>query len=348
MSKQSTKSYQWAFSTNKQSDYGTALDSAQITQTHSCKSLELVEHTPDDTNDEDTYGKGHGWKTYVKGTTLDTQFKRTFNGSSTVLGWTFALVTGNVVTSQPNAAEAPNVSQHKMKPLKPGASGFSPQLPATTVIEQRHPGNQKIYRDILCKTVEISGIKDTWLQATSAFIGSGHLENSAVAMPSLIPKSFLRPANVSFELAGQDISTDLTDLKFSFQNEFDEKGGYGPGCPTVKHGDQEYAVRSKCFKSGDKSDLSFSILLDTDLDLETEALTKAVKSVNFKCTGDLIESTYYHGLEINIPSAVIKAAKVGEENNLYKYDISIEILYNEGIESVWEATITNDTPNYLS
>jgi hypothetical protein len=113
MSTQNSRSYQRAFSLNKQANIFTAVASAQINKMRSTRGFGPITESEGKISDRSWYGKGHTFSTFAE------RFSKQYvipaaESSATSLEALFAaaFVMGNVVTTQPNSATKPLEYQH--------------------------------------------------------------------------------------------------------------------------------------------------------------------------------------------------------------------------------------------
>ena len=118
---------------------------------------EKSEEDPEKIDDKDQAGKGNEFPTWQANTTCSTQGTMNFHASSYILGFGFALVNGKLVTSQPDDVGAPDTYEHECSMMDIDDPAVGKQLPCFTYVEQLSTEHQRKYRDMLVKSLAISG-----------------------------------------------------------------------------------------------------------------------------------------------------------------------------------------------
>jgi hypothetical protein len=345
-----TAAARWAFANNRQSAYGTALDDVNITLSHTCTALDIVEKNPTKWKDDNVAFKGHWWVTETLPLLADLRMKRSFLGSSFILGYIPALVIGNVVTTQPDPTGSPTVYQHEIKPLRPDDPSFDLQLPVTSIVES-YAGKKIKCRDLLGKGFEITGAKKEWWKINADLVGSGFSETSTLTMPDFMGVTLLGFASVQFDYDGTPIGAKIDNLKFSYQNNLLEDEGYHAGSGFIEIDGKKYQVRGRLLRNGDKGEtfeLSFDMLLDSAIDLENDAWKLAEKAITITAEGDKIDDFYNHKMELFYPKVELNTAKLGQKDGLFNYAVTPEIKFDPTLNAPFKIVITNNVSGYLA
>lgn len=167
------------FSTKKQTAYGTAVTDVDITEAHPYEGNQ-IDFTVEKIDDKDQAGKGNEFPTWQANTTCSTQGTMNFHASSYILGFGFALVNGKLVTSQPDDVGAPDTYEHECSMMDIDDPAVGKQLPCFTYVEQLSTEHQRKYRDMLVKSLAISGQTGEHLKLNLELLGSGHRETSHI------------------------------------------------------------------------------------------------------------------------------------------------------------------------
>jgi hypothetical protein len=345
MAFQTQRRASWGFSLLRQSAFGTALAPANINKSHPALSMDIPDITLEHEDNAEHAFKGHGHPTEVWGEKADLQMKRSFHGSSFILGWLAALNIANGTTTELSPGP-PAVYQHEFTPLPESDAGFDPQVPVTTLIAHLYDGLQYLCRDIAGKGFTISGQQQQRLKVDADFIGSGYFESDATALPDLVTTSFLKTGNVILNYNSQDIKAPLQEFSFKYENQLIDDG-YGPGSAKMTFGNQDYFCRKYILKDGDTNSLNFKMLLDSTMSLESDHQQAQERPIILTCEGSVIQGEFKHKLEISMPKTVIRSRKIGTDKNYYVVDVEVKPNFDTGIDAPFKLTVINDVPEYL-
>jgi len=337
-----------AFSTKKQSAYGTKLADVDIDKAHPLHGSENIENPFEKFDDAEQFGKGHEFPTYQKNLTADSRVSRSADASSFLLGWVMAFGCGKITTSQPDSSGSPNVYEHEIKPMNIDDPTVGKQLPVTTIVEEITSFKKLLFRDMLVSEFTISGELKKQLQLAFSLIGSGHYENSTLTMPGLTSVSFLKMPGVSFTVGTKNFSPELLNFSFGFKNELAEDLGYHPGSGFLTSGDPSTPqIRGKLPVTKRSVNFSFECLTE-DNDLRQYMELNAEKAITLTAEGSTIENSYKHKLVLSLPKTWIKAVPLGREGNFLKYQVEVKIGWDATSGAPFVATITNDVAAYLN
>jgi hypothetical protein len=333
-----------AFSTNQQDAYGTALTT--LTHAHPYDGS-IFDFTCNKKTNADQVGKGHEHPTMVRNTTCTSGANLKFDGSSFIIGFLAAFGLGDVVTIQPDDVGAPNVYEHTCKEMKIDDPTVGRQLPVTTFVDQISTNWQYKYRDIMVKSFEFSGQLEQDIEASAELLGSGFFEKVAISMPALTGTSFISFSDLNIMYGASSLNAKIQSISFKQISEINEKHGYHPGSPTLNWiTSNPPQCRGRAFVKKRSNELKMRVEAEDD-SLHDDMLNNTETAVTITGIGDLIESTYYHKVEIIVPKAVIKVSKLGEQEDSFIYDLDFTNLYDETLEAPHKVVITNNIPSYL-
>lgn len=333
------------FATKKQTAYGTAVTDVDITEAHPYEGNQ-IDFTVEKIDDKDQAGKGNEFPTWQANTTCSTQGTMNFHASSYILGFGFALVNGKLVTSQPDDVGAPDTYEHECSMMDIDDPAVGKQLPCFTYVEQLSTDHKRKYRDMLVKSLALSGQTGEHLKLGLELLGSGHWETSSITMPSLVQTSFLRFVDIQFDYDGTPLSAQLKDVNFKHVNTLAENDGYFPGSGILNETDGAPQVRGRCLCSARSVELTFKMLIK-NFDLETDMLNNTEKAITITAEGSTIETTYKHKLVLELPKVILKATKLGESDGFFVFDVETTILWDSTLNAPYKATIQNNVPEYL-
>jgi hypothetical protein len=343
MSYATSTGLKFGFSTHQQTSYSTALTAAECS--HETDNDNTVEIIPNKINNAGTFGKGHGYATWRKTISLSTKFSPSFRLTAWMVGYTFSFAFAKVTTNQLEVGP-PAVYEHIFEIL-PVTSLTGLQLPVTTIWQEIKPGEQMAFRDMLLQGFSLSGKTEEHITTSHNWIGSGHFEDSSIVIPDLVQSSFLLFNDVKFEYNSQDISAELQDWTYNYNNSVNEKTGYHPGCPRVTYDGNESFVRGRLLKNSESMDMKFKMLRKDD-SLRTDMLKNIERTITFTATGDPIDTTYDHKLTIEAPKAVLDATNLGKDDKYFVYDCSVGFNWDNTLEGPLKATLITDVADFLA
>ena len=331
-----------AFSLKKQSAFGTAIPDTDLTLAHPVESDEIFTDDLETWSDEGSYGKGHEYPTRRENLTASTGFKMTTKASSLFLGWGLAFACGSVTTVQPDDVGAPNTYEHTFKPMDISDPAIGKDLPVATFVQKLTSFRKTLFRDMTVKSLKLSGQVKQHLALELEFVGSGYSESSTLSMPALASVSFLRTADITFNVGGVDISAKLVSFELMHSNAIDEDAGYRPGSGALPDGAQ---IRAKLPVESRQTAVKFRVEMNDDT-FRDYMRNNTPKSVTITAEGTAIEQEYKHKLEITIPKCFLKASP-SKEKNFYVWDIECEVSWDDVSAAPFTAVVTNTTPAYL-
>lgn len=327
----------WAFTTKKQSAYGTKIPDVDLTKAYPFLGPDMLERTPEIMTDEDEVGKGHEYPTSQEIELWDTKLKRSFYLTTDMAGWIIAFGLGAISSAQQAATTA---YEHTGTPMSPAASL---QLPVTSVVEQQTSGIKQLIRDLLINDFAISGEIGKRLMLETNLVGSGYVEDSTLSMPSLSAGSFLRMRGLTFQIgpSGSEVDESARVKKFEFkwENNPDLEDGYYPGSGLY---------RGRCeLGSPRKASLNFTLLMDQNTTHKDHLENNDYLAAIITAQGALIESTYYHNLTITLPRLAYTALPIGVEGNKLAYNVECNVFYDATSGWPVEIKVMNTETAYL-
>jgi hypothetical protein len=331
---------------DQQSAYGTALPEASMTFVHAFEGENFAKETYEKVNDADKYGKGTEFPVGKQlNLTADVQLSRTVDLSSAVAGFLFGFAFGTVTTTL--VVGTTKVYKHEFIPMNIADILVGKQLPVTGYLEQNEI-EQKFYRDMLMKSVKLTGAEKKQVQAAFEMQGSGYWEVTEYTMPDYIPLSYLRTADCTFTVGATDISGKLKNFEFSWTNEVNPDQ-YNGG-PKLATGQGEFRCRKKMTTKKRKATLTFKMDYE-DNDIREDMLLNTERAVTLTAEGDIIETVsevdYRHKLEIICPKAEFDKADITSDNGELALDCSTLLKYDSTLKAPCKVIVYNDIPAYL-
>ena len=330
----------WAFSTKKQTAYGTKLADVDLTLSTPFKGPDVAVKTPTLETDADQAGRGQEFPESQEIERWDARLARSFDLTSLMAGWVAAFGLGAVTTTQPDQPGAPNTYDHQCRFM---TNTFA--LPVTSIVEQPISGAalKSLYRDLAIADFEISAETLGRLQLACNLVGSGFREDSTLSMPSVTAGSFLRMRGVTFQVGPTgsevDISSRLKSFNLSVNNNPLEDDGYFPGSGLFR-GRLEYGQRREV-------GLTFRMLVADAVErdhLEGNDYLKAI----ITAVGAVISTTYNHQIIITVPRLAYTAVPMGFEDGMAVYDIEANVFHDASSGYPLDITVRNTTVSYLS
>jgi len=337
----------WAFSTKKQSNYGTEIIDGDLTLAYPFKGPDILERPPEIITDEDQVGAGHEFLTRQDTERWDAKLKRNFDLTSMMAAWVAVFGLGKVVSALVSTSLA---YQHDIEFSDPATVGN--QNPVTTIVELLHSGIKRKISDLAISDFTISGDGKNRLQLEANLVGSGSKAVSSLTMPSLTVGDFLRmsgggitdPIGVKFKIgvaaAEVDVSSRLRSFSLKIDNDLQLDDGYYPGTGLY---------RGRCLYGVRKPEFSFTLDAKAGEKVEHDHLEsgqelKAILTV----VGSIIEETYYHQLKITIPKLKYRDIKVGIEDGKQVYTIDSNLFYDSGSNGPLTIQVINTQASYLA
>ncbi len=350
----------WAYSNKRQSAYATETPSGDMNQSHPFTGADMGEHTPNMSDNAAMYGKGHEFATRNEILSWDSMFRRAFQATTKILGWSWAFHLGKVTTTSLGGG----AYNHLMEYMEPtvaaeGYYGSSRQQPVVTIYEQVASNLLRIFPSMQVKAVEVTGSLNDWVLLNVELQGSGkmrRIQPSGFTFPdSTDPATggegaLLRNASLLFTAVSGDISCDVRSFRVRSEYQYFENEGYCPGSGYLTTGDPHSGqIRNKLEFARRAVVLEFVIQApNTDNAIFTALEAATEVDVNLLVTGDQIGSSgFYNSLEIDFPQLNYRAVAIGADGDLITYSIQAVIFYDQGIGNPFTVTVRNSTAAYL-
>jgi len=328
----------WAFSTKKQSAYGTTLDDVDLTLSYPFKGPDILELTPEYLTDEDKVAQGHEWLTRQDLEYWDTHLKRSFDLTSFMAGWIGAFGLGLVSSALASTSLA---YDHTCRFSDPSVDNH--QLPIATIVEKLSSGIKRKISDLVVEDFTISGDGKNRLQLEMNIVGSGQTASSSLSMPSVTAGTFLRMSGLQFQIGVSgsevDVSSRLRKWELKVNNNLMKDDGYYPGSGNY---------RGRCLYGRRTAEFNFTLELEESAQVELTHLAnnqelKAIVTV----TDALIEDTSYHGFVLTVPKLKYKMTPIGVEDGKQIYNVECNLFYDSAAGGPLELKITNTQADYL-
>lgn len=339
----------WAFSNKKQASYSTLVADVDLNQQIAIIGADVAELSRTASSDDRQFGKGHEFPTRFRELARELRLARTMDLSSLMAGWAAAFGMGNVVTSQPNAANNPAAYRHVITFFD---SSVGKQAPVTTVYEQvlAQPSFERRLESLSVADFGISGSRREVAQLQINLIGSGKTTNAAMQPPALTPVSVLDMGGLSFLIGPQgaplDLSQRLLDFTVRVTQNLDFENAYTPGGGL-------YA--SRMWAGTRRATFEAQIFLDSaSADLLDDFVSGTLLEATFKLTGDRILNGQpeMHDCQIKFPAIRITALPIATNGDLLIYRLSAgesDVYKDAGgtPNEPLQITVTNTVPAYL-
>lgn len=287
----------WAFSTKKETAYGTLVADANLNKSVHVTAWELPRHTKELLSDLERFGKTHEWAEARRALTRDLQYTRAMELSSFMAGWAAAFGMGNVTSVQPNAGVNPTAWRHTVKFQ---AASTSKQPPVTTIYEEdwAQTAFRRKLESMALESFTIAGRNREPANLAMSFIGSGKVTTGAVTLPALSALAFLDMGNMLFKIGPQGAAVDTSERLIEFSvtigQALDAANGYFPGSG---------AVRKRIWFTRRTAALAFSVFADAaNTDFKDLFENETLREISFKITGATIgPGPEVHDCEIKFP-----------------------------------------------
>lgn len=317
------------------------------------------------TRDNKGYSTGSYFPTEVYLFEHDLTTTKKFDVSSHAIGKWLLAAMGAIATSQPDGVGSPTVYQHDFTPMDPDVTL---QPPAYTFGEKVGGGLDALYPSIVVKKLKISGEDVGRLKGEVDLIGSGkRIEPSgAIFAPTA---SYNIPGFPSFVyFSGAQLALTVSDAG-TLANPIDYCSGLRVNTWSVEINrtlaeDAGYRQCAGDFQTDNDPDSGAirSELLQTDFDVVINfqvrvqsgsaeyAALQTAKQLDWSAvlTGKAIDGSYNHQLTLNSVLSQYSAIKVGNQDELAVFDITVRQLFNSGTGNSFKAQLINTTASYTS
>ncbi len=354
---QSMIGVEWAFPLLRQSAYGTPVPEVSITQSHPFDGTDIIEHSPNMSDNSAQFGRGHEFATRQDIMSWNSMMKRSFTATTKILGWGFSAHLGS--TSDTNLGGSPSAYQHDMEYQDPGGSGYygsGRQQPVFTIVEQTTSGYIRKFPDMQVKSVELTGKLNDWLMMTLECQGSGNKTNlTGFTFPdqSVSEGERMRFASATFShgISGfeSDISCDVRSFRFRSEYQYFENDGYCPGSGYLA-GSTDPAtgqIRNKLEFGRRAVVLEFVVRADNSTTLFTRLEGDTLLRMVMTFTGSVISGSNRHKLVITVPRLKYRAVPIGTDGDLITYQVQTVVFYDGTDLNPFQVRVVNDVPAYL-
>jgi len=328
---------QRAFSTKKQSAWGTALVNGSMTEAFPFKGEAVAVPGVALIGDDEETGRGHEWPTDSVVARLESSLNLSYDLSTEAAAYLLTFAMGACSSAQQGESAA---YKHDITLLAPATAD---QLPYTTIVEMLTSGIKKKYSDMVVDSVRISGeYGNPRLSVEAEMVGSGKEATSDLSMPSLTTMHYLPWGGVSVKYGTRDseaeVKTRLTQFDFAIRNNHLRDLGYQAGGGTE---------RAQLLFGKREFDFSFTLLADNSTTIRDAWRAGTEASVLIEITGALIADTYYHKLYIDIPNFIITGLEHVKVETRNAWRITGKLHYHSGTSKILSAYVINTETAYL-
>ena len=290
----------WAFTTKKETAYGTALADGDLTLRVTTPQVEAARISKTFRSDQDHAGKGHEFTTELEEVNRDLRRATTFDASSLTLAWVAAFGMGKVATTQPNPGGNPTAYDHAITLADIATTGK--HAPTTTVYEELTAGLKRRLVSLACNDFALTGRATDPVQLTANWTGSGQTTDGALSpLPSLTSQSFFLGADADILFGPPSAAVSIKDrvLEWSLRvsQNLESDLGYHPG--SGKN-------RGRLWVGPRRVSASLTLFAQETDDLETLFLGDTVRELQIVLNGDQIGP----GPEIHKAVALLPAVRV--------------------------------------
>ena len=282
-----------------------------------------------------------------------------FEPASDPLGRILMLACGSVVTTQPDATNAPTAFQHVFDPQDPNVSR---QLPATTLVEKVGNAVDALYPSCIVESFGLKGEGIDRITSTFGLRGSGkRITPSTLAFathvhPAASQKYFFN-SQVSLTVAdagtldnstAYGVAKRLESWEINIDNQLLADDGYRPGSTDFQNaGDTTSgAIRSECLFGERSITGMFVVRVDSGSDEYTALKSQSPLDFKIVLTGPLIASTFHHSLSIESALMSYEAIEYGERNGIVTLQIKPKFLYDTTTGKILTITLVNECVSY--
>ena len=316
-----------AFGFTDQADLATAntaLELWSLTKTN--PALSVV--NPNTENDANDIGKGDEFPTQNFPTSMDTAVPLEKYTSSEFAAWLFCFTTGNATKTPAGTLGFTYLAT----PSDPVVDCLD--LPSFTYAEQiRTPPDAVIDRASIGMVIQDwslvmeSGPGRANCRMTSNFVGTGAVAQPSgiTPFPPVTPEHFLNAASATISINGIDyiLTKTFISLELRWNNNVRLDTGFYPGSGTNQYG---YAVRGRMEYGTRECTLSFVARATKGSPEFTNLLNQTPGTAKVTLKGALIETTFFHALEIDIPKMVMGAVVNGDQDGIVTVACTVTIL----------------------
>ncbi len=333
--------FKWAYGTKKQSAYATPVADVDLTKTHALLGPGDVEEKPEILTDAEEAGRGTEWAGSQAIERWEATLKREGYGTPELLGFLCAFWFGSVVTTQPDAGQAPLVYEHEFRVLRPPTT----ELPVTSIVELGASSLRRKIESAVVSALEISAENPGRLKVAADLVGSGKVTlPGSFSFPSMPTESqvYFRTNVMTFTINNVALTSRLQSFKVRLDNALLLRHGYEPGSGLY---------RSK-IEYGARRPLTFEYTLFADAtggDLATlraETL-QTPNAIVFDGT-DSVNGVLKHKVTITIPKLKLVGVRQDDVDGRRVHRITTEIHDDQAAASPINIKVRNANASYLT
>ncbi len=309
-------------------------------------------------NREHATGKGQATRRWT--VSHDTARKLALQICTEELGRYLLLATGKVVTTQPNAAQAPTVYKHVFTLMD---LLTTLQLPVTTYLEKVGDAIDRMMASMACESFELKGDEVGIITGDMALRGSGAMVlPSGVDIDSLADlddmhylynsQAVLTTTDPGLTVVNYSQDLLLNSWMCSIVNELLAGQGYRPGARRYQTANNPASgsLRSECLVSKQTATVGFNTRLPGDDAWLTALRNQTPFKWKVDLQGELIASAggtdYFHQLLIEGEKTVYETAEVGDKDGLVSVEIKGDPLHDNDTSKQITFTLYNTVASY--
>jgi hypothetical protein len=316
-----------AFGFKPQSDLATVnLPTELWSLTKTNPALSVV--NPQTETDANDIGKGDEFPTQTFPTSMDTSVPLEKFTSSEFAAWLFCFTTGNATKTPAGTTGFTYTAQ----PSDPVVNCLD--LPPFTFAEQIRPEpNSVIDRAEVGMVVQdwalilSSGPGRANCRMTANLVGTGKVlaPSGITPFPTVTAEHFLNAASATITINGIDyiLAKSFISLELRWANNVRLDTGYYPGSGVDTNG---FAIRGRMEYGSRMCTLSFVARAAKGSPEFQNLISQTPGPATIKLKGGQIETTFYHGVDIEIPKCLTTAVVNGEDNGIVTVQCTATIM----------------------
>lgn len=344
-----------AISTNRQSDYATALGDTAIDKVVTFNSADVASHDATQITDEDKLGKGHDFPTEIQIESLDTKRNFSWDANSLNLPWALGFGLGSVVTTE---VETGKVYSHVFKMSDPASTAR--QNPVTSIIEKIGAFETRKVPSLAVASVKLSGELKKRISLEVGLTGSGRILTSGVTAPTTDPAtaSYFTTAMcvLSMGLKGgslTDAGADFHNFEVEINNNLQEELGYYPGSGFNTDGDPSTgAVRGRLEHGKRTVAMKLGVRVKSGSLVHQQLIAGTRLAMTLVATGAHIpgaQAANKYGFTLDIPDFAYKTMSIGQVGDgILLFTLEALPFYAAANLGSIKATVINDIASFLA
>jgi hypothetical protein len=316
-----------AFGFKEQADLATANTVSELwSLTKTNPALSVV--NPNTENDAADIGKGDEFPTQNFPTSMDTSAAVEKYTSSEFAAWLFCFTTGNAAKTAAGTLGFKYIAT----PSDPVVDCLD--LPAFTYAEQIRPTPNSVV-----DRAEVGMVIQDWAlmmesgpgrancRMTANFVGTGDVKTPSgiTPWPAVTTEHFLNAASAAITINGIDyiLTKTFISLEMRWSNNVRLDTGFYPGSGVNSYG---FAIRGRMEYGTRQCTLSFVARATKGSPEFMNLLTQTPGTASIKLKGAMIESTFFHDLDIEIPRMIMGAVINGDQDGIVTVACTVTIL----------------------